>query len=42
VLASISIKGNEFIQKIKQRSDIRLIEVTPGNRDQLVYTIVNG
>jgi nucleoside-triphosphatase len=42
VIASIAIKGNEFIQKIKQRSDIRVIEVTHGNRDQLVYTIVDG
>ena len=42
VLASIPIKGNEFIQGIKQRVDIHLFEVTHGNRDHLPDAIVEG
>jgi len=42
VLAGIPIKGNEFIQEIKQRVDIRLFEVTRDNRDQLPHAIVEG
>ena len=42
VLATISLKGNEFIREIKQRSDIRLLEVTHGNRDRLAEGIVEG
>lgn len=40
VLASISMKGNEFIREIKQRSDTHLLEVTHNNRNRLVETIV--
>jgi nucleoside-triphosphatase len=42
VLASIALKGNEFIQKIKQRLDIHLLEVTHDNRDHLLESIVEG
>ncbi|MBW1788398.1 MAG: hypothetical protein JRK53_17540 [Deltaproteobacteria bacterium] len=42
VLAGIPLKGNEFIRKIKQRSDIHLFEVTRGNRDRLPEKIVEG
>ncbi len=42
VLASIPLKGNEFIREIKQRLDIHLFEVTPGNRDRLPEAIVEG
>jgi len=42
VLASIPIKGNEFIREIKQRLDIHLFEVTPGNRDRLPEAILEG
>ena len=42
VFASIPLKGNEFIREIKQRSDILLLEVTPGNRDRLPEAIVEG
>ena len=42
VLASIPIKGNEFIREIKQRLDIHLFEVTHGNRDHLPDAIVEG
>jgi len=42
VLASISLKGNEYIREIKQRLDIHLLEVTHGNRDRLPDAIVEG
>ncbi len=42
VLASISLKGDEFIREIKQRLDIHLLEVTHGNRDRLPEAIVEG
>ena len=42
VLASIPIKGNEFIREIKQRIEIHLFEVTHGNRDHLPDAIVEG
>jgi nucleoside-triphosphatase len=42
VLASIALKGNEFIRKIKQRLDIHLLEVTHDNRDHLLEAIVEG
>ena len=40
VLATIPLKGNEFIKEIKQRSDIQLFEVTHGNRDRLPEAII--
>ena len=40
VLASIPLKGNEFIREIKQRSDIHLVAVTYGNRNRLPEAIV--
>jgi len=42
VLASIPLKGNEFIREIKQRLDIHMLEVTHGNRDRLLEAIVEG
>ena len=42
VLASISLKGNEFIREIKQRLDIHLLDVTHGNRDRLPEAIMEG
>jgi nucleoside-triphosphatase len=42
ILASIPLKGNEFIREIKQRSDVRLFEVPHGNRDCLPEVIVEG
>ena len=42
VLATIPIKGNEFLRKIKQRLDTHLFEVTHGNRDHLWDEIVEG
>jgi nucleoside-triphosphatase len=42
VLATIALKGNDFIRKIKQRLDIQLLEVTHANRDCLPEAIVEG
>ena len=40
VLATIALKGNDFIREIKQRLDIHLLEVTHANRDHLPEAIV--
>lgn len=42
LLASIPLKGNEFIQEIKQRLDIKLFEVTHASRNRLPEEIVEG
>jgi nucleoside-triphosphatase len=42
LLATIPLKGNDFIRQIKQRLDIHLLEVTHANRDRLLETIVEG
>jgi nucleoside-triphosphatase len=39
VVATVAKKGNGFIQQIKRREDIELIEVTRKNRDQLAGEI---
>ena len=36
VIGSIAMKGDRFIQKIKERSDVLPVTVTPQNRDELV------
>ena len=40
VLATSPLKGDEFIREIKQRLDIKLLEVTHANRDRLPSAIV--
>lgn len=40
VLATIPLKGNDFIREIRQRVDTHLFEVTRGNRDLLLEEIV--
>jgi nucleoside-triphosphatase len=42
VLASIPVKGNDFIRGIKQRIDIHLLELTHANRDRLPEAIVEA
>ncbi len=42
VLATIALKGNDFIREIKQRLDIRLLEVTHANRNRLLEAILDG
>jgi nucleoside-triphosphatase THEP1 len=36
VIGSIAIKGDRFIQKVKEREDVLLVHVTENNRDKLV------
>jgi len=36
VVGTIAIKGDRFIQEIKQRNDVFLLQVTEKNRDELV------
>jgi nucleoside-triphosphatase len=40
MLATIPLKGNDFIREIKQRLDIHLTEVTHANRDRLPEAMV--
>lgn len=35
VIATIAVRGRGFIEEVKQRSDIELLEVTNDNRDHL-------
>jgi nucleoside-triphosphatase len=42
VLATISLEGQGFIRDIKQRSDVRVLELTRDNRQSLPETIVEG
>ncbi len=41
VIATIALKGIEFISQIKQRPDAQLYEITTKNRDSLVFKILN-
>lgn len=41
VVGSISLRGNQFIQRIKERKDVRLVQVSEMNRDTLVGTYFN-
>jgi len=36
VLGSIALKGDKFIQNIRERADVLLIHITENNRDELV------
>lgn len=40
VLATVAMKGGGFIREVKERDDVKLVEVTPRNRDDLVAQIV--
>jgi nucleoside-triphosphatase THEP1 len=39
VLGSVSLKGGPFIQSIKERDDVHLIQVTEKNRDRLAESL---
>jgi len=39
VLARIAAKGSRFIAQVKARSDIELVTVTEGNREELPKSI---
>jgi nucleoside-triphosphatase THEP1 len=36
VIGSIAVKGEKFIQRVKEREDVLLVHVTEKNRDELV------
>ena len=40
MLATIALKGNDFIREIRQRQDIHLFEVTHANRNRLPEVIL--
>jgi nucleoside-triphosphatase len=40
VLAAIALKGGGFIERIKKREDVRLIEIVEGRRENLAEEIV--
>jgi nucleoside-triphosphatase len=39
VFGSIALQGREFIQDVKSRTDVEIIEVTLSNRDNLVVSL---
>jgi nucleoside-triphosphatase len=41
VIATIAQKGSGFIEKVKRRHDIKLFEITQGNRNALLPDILN-
>lgn len=42
VLASIALKGGPFIDRVKSRSDVRLMEVSEQNRGALVRVLIEA
>jgi nucleoside-triphosphatase len=40
VLGSISLKGDAFIRNVKNRPDVRLVPISPANRDTLASEIL--
>lgn len=41
VVGTITFGGTDFIQEVKQRADIEILEVTPENRNQLPDDIIS-
>jgi nucleoside-triphosphatase len=41
LLGTVGYKGRGFIEQVKRRGDVRVIEVTPANREELVGGLVN-
>ncbi|MGM0383455.1 MAG: nucleoside-triphosphatase, partial [Thermodesulfobacteriota bacterium] len=41
ILGSIALKGDHFIQQIRERRDVHLIRISAQNRDMLVERIIN-
>jgi len=42
VLATIALRGDRFIEGLKAREDVELVEITPANRDDLVKELAAG
>ena len=41
IIRSIALKGDHFIQQLKERSDVRLVYISLQNRNMLVEKIIN-
>jgi len=41
VLATIALRGDRFIEGLKAREDVDLVEITPANRDDLVKELAD-
>lgn len=41
IIATVALKGGGLIAEVKQRPDVVLVEVGPGNRDRLVEDLAN-
>jgi nucleoside-triphosphatase len=41
IIATIALKGNEFISQIRQRPDVQVYEITAKNRDSLVFDVLS-
>jgi nucleoside-triphosphatase len=42
VLATIALKGNSFIQSLKSREDVSVIELNQANRETLFSSLIDG
>ncbi|MBF8302719.1 MAG: Nucleoside-triphosphatase, partial [Candidatus Dadabacteria bacterium] len=42
LVATIAIKGGGLIEEIKKRDDIKLFEITPSNRESLLFEILRN
>jgi nucleoside-triphosphatase len=40
VIATVALRGSGLITKVKQRQDVKLYQITPSNRDDLVSEIL--
>jgi nucleoside-triphosphatase len=40
IIGSISLKGDTFIRRIKQRNDVDLMTITEENREELIHVIL--
>ena len=42
LIATIALKGSGLIAEVKERKDVKLFEITKGNRDTLFWEIMNS
>ena len=42
VLATIAMKGDPFIQGLKSRDDVSVVELNQANRDMLVSSVIDS
>ncbi len=41
VLATIALRGDQFVESLKKRSDVSVLQVTQQNRDQLIQQVTS-